>query len=44
MSACGYKDMADYMTAARAARAAVKQPIVADLISIYKPPVLIGGS
>ncbi|MFZ0512160.1 MAG: hypothetical protein WAM14_11185, partial [Candidatus Nitrosopolaris sp.] len=27
-----------------AARAAVKQPIVADLISIYKPPILIGGS
>ena len=49
---CGYKDMADYVAAvniaARAAntwpRAAVKQPIVADLISSYKPSILIGGS
>jgi hypothetical protein len=44
--------MADYVAAvniaARAAntwpRAAVKQPIVADLISSYKPSILIGGS
>ena len=27
-----------------AARAAVKQPIVADLISSYKPPILTGLS
>jgi len=44
--------MADYMAAiniaVRAAntwpRAAFKQPIVADLISSYKPPIKIGGS
>ena len=42
---CGYKDMADYVAAINiAARAAVKQPIVADLISSYKPWILIGGS
>lgn len=42
---CGYKDMADYVAAINiAARAAVKQPIVADLMSSYKPPILIGGS
>jgi putative transposase len=46
---CGYKDTADYVAAiniaVRAAnmwpRAAVKQPIVADLTSSYKPPILI---
>jgi putative transposase len=42
---CGYKDMADYVAAINiAARAAVKQPIVADLVSSYKPPILIAGS
>jgi putative transposase len=42
---CGYKDMADYVAAINiAARAAVKQPIVADLVSSYKPPILFGGS
>ncbi len=42
---CGYKDMADYVAAINiATRAAVKQPIVADLISSYKPSILIGGS
>ena len=41
---CGYKDMADYVAAINiAARAAVKQPIVADSSS-YKPRILIGGS
>jgi transposase len=42
---CGYKDTAVYVAAINtAARAAVKQPIVADLISSYKPSILIGGS
>jgi transposase len=42
---CGYEDMADYVAAINiAARAEVKQPIVADLISSYKPPILIAGS
>jgi putative transposase len=42
---CGYKDMADYVAAINiAARPAVKQPIVGDLISSYKPSILIGGS
>jgi hypothetical protein len=37
--------MADYMAAINVAtRAAVEQPIVADLKSSYKPPILIGGS
>ena len=37
--------MADYVAAITIApRAVVKQPIVADLISSYKPPILIGGS
>jgi putative transposase len=41
----GYKDMADYVAARNiAARAAVEQPIVADLMSSYKLPILIGGS
>ena len=46
---CGYMEMADYVAAINIAakawpRAAVKQPIVADLISSYKPPILISGS
>jgi transposase len=42
---CGYNDMADYVAAINiAARAAVKQPIVADSISSHKPSILIGGS
>ncbi|MFY9869748.1 MAG: hypothetical protein WAK17_08530 [Candidatus Nitrosopolaris sp.] len=42
---CGYEDMADYVAAINiAARAEVKQLIVADLISSYKPPILIAGS
>ena len=42
---CGYKDMTDYVAAINiAARVAVKQPIVADLISSYKPQILIDGS
>ena len=37
--------MADYVAAINIApRAAVKRPIVADLISSYKPSILIGGS
>ncbi|MGC1929780.1 MAG: hypothetical protein WA667_12450 [Candidatus Nitrosopolaris sp.] len=45
MNVCNVVDMADYVAAINiAARAAVKQHIVADLISSYKPPVLIGGS
>ncbi|MGC2574141.1 MAG: transposase [Candidatus Nitrosopolaris sp.] len=41
---CGYIEMADYVAAVNiAARAAVKQPIVADSSS-YKPAFLIGGS
>jgi hypothetical protein len=37
--------MADYVAAINiAVRAAVKQPIVTDLKSSYKPPILIGGS
>ena len=39
------RNKADYVAAINiAARAAVKQPIVADLISSYKPSTLIGGS
>lgn len=41
---CGYKDLADYVAAINIAARAVKQPIVADLVSSYKPPILIGGS
>ena len=42
---CGCKDMADYVAAINiAARAAVNQPIVADLISSYESPILMGGS
>ncbi|MFZ0513017.1 MAG: hypothetical protein WAM14_15520 [Candidatus Nitrosopolaris sp.] len=45
MSAMWIMIWADYVAAIFiAARAAVKQPIVADLIPIYKPPILIGGS
>ena len=45
LNVCNVVDMADYVAAINiAARAAVKQHIVADLISSYKPPVLIGGS
>ena len=38
---CGYKDMADYVAALNIADRAVKQPIVADLISSYKPTEFI---
>ncbi|MFZ0514147.1 MAG: zinc ribbon domain-containing protein [Candidatus Nitrosopolaris sp.] len=42
---CGYMEIADHVAAINiAARAAVKQPIVADLISSYKPPNEFGGS
>ena len=37
--------MADYVAAINiAASAAVKQPVVTDLKSSYKPPISIGGS
>ena len=46
---CGYMEMADYVAAINIAvkawpRAAVKQPIVGETLSTYKPPILIGGS